>query len=510
MNRSLVLPLTFQTYKGLTMSNAHNRRSASSCGNRLATTNDVLNRIRSLAGDRSECLPPQAPPFLGNLPPAGTAYEPQQPATVHLKSIIQENYYSRNFEAAIATVASQNIPELDQITTLEQFYFYVDALVTWIPEIRVWEWHDATLHERTVYLRITQFYYYFNQLELEALQSPIGPVAGEDLSPISKWLREFAVDWGEFLDKPESRDFLESFKYAPEYSWQDYEKAPEDYATFNEYFARQFASIDTQRPVASANDDRVIVFPAESTFVGQWPVSTPVGDPMPAPPSIMVKQIRWSIEELLQDSEHAAAFEGGLICHSFLNTYDYHRLHTSVAGNVLEAKFIPGQVYLEVQLETLAEEVASAATSNEPVANAVIPQRYLDADDATGYQFVQCRGLIVLESAIGKVAILPMGMAQVSSVVFVTPKAEGHKPIVLTAAEKENHDYCEQVNLLNRKIKNALVGKHYEKGEMFSYFQFGGSDCVMVFERKANVAVTAAANIHYPIRSQYAVSNINR
>ncbi|MFC1747215.1 hypothetical protein ACFL2V_00255 [Pseudomonadota bacterium] len=45
---------------------------------------------------------------------------------------------------------------------------------------------------------------------------------------------------------------------------------------------------------------------------------------------------------------------------------------------------------------------------------------------------------------------------------------------------------------------------------MFSYFQFGGSDCVVVFERKANVNVTATVGTHYPIRSQYAVSNINR
>ena len=138
----------------------------------------------------------------------------------------------------------------------------------------------------------------------------------------------------------------------------------------------------------------------------------------------------------------------------------------------------------------------------------MIPQRYLDADDPTGYQFVQCRGLLVLESAIGKVAILPMGMAQVSSVVFVTPKR--HQPIVLTRKQKEKLSYQQQVDLLNKKIHKAMVGKHLYKGEMFSYFQFGGSDCVMVFERKANVNVTATAKVHYPIRSQYAVSNINR
>ncbi len=148
--------------------------------------------------------------------------------------------------------------------------------------------------------------------------------------------------------------------------------------------------------------------------------------------------------------------------------------------------------------------------SNGDLARAVIPQRHLNAEDPTGYQFVQCRGLLVMESAIGKVAILPMGMAQVSSVVFVTPKAEGHQPIVLTPDEKKGRSYEEQVELVNQKIQAALVGKPLTKGEMFSFFQFGGSDCVVVFERKANVDVTAKVNVHYLVRSQYAIANINQ
>jgi phosphatidylserine decarboxylase len=134
----------------------------------------------------------------------------------------------------------------------------------------------------------------------------------------------------------------------------------------------------------------------------------------------------------------------------------------------------------------------------------------MDAQDETGYQFVQCRGLLVIESAIGKVAVLPMGMAHVSSVVFVTPEADGQKPIVLSPEEKKGRSWLEQVELLNTKIHDALVGKQLSKGEMFSFFQFGGSDIVTVFERKANVSVTAAVGVHYPVRSQFAVSNINR
>jgi phosphatidylserine decarboxylase len=68
----------------------------------------------------------------------------------------------------------------------------------------------------------------------------------------------------------------------------------------------------------------------------------------------------------------------------------------------------------------------------------------------------------VLDTAIGLVAVLPMGMAQVSS-------------IILTAE----------------------VGMTLRKGEEISYFQFGGSDIVCVFEGMSNVSVTAQLGVHY-------------
>lgn len=75
---------------------------------------------------------------------------------------------------------------------------------------------------------------------------------------------------------------------------------------------------------------------------------------------------------------------------------------------------------------------------------------------------MQTRGLVVLDSPIGLVAVLPIGMAQVSSV-----------------------------------IVTAEVGQTLRKGEEISYFQFGGSDIVMVFEAASNVSFTAQPGVHY-------------
>jgi phosphatidylserine decarboxylase len=448
--------------------------------------------------------------FLAGIPAWDAPYEPKTDAAKRLRKLIAENDCEAAFVTAIRRVANDGIPELNLIHSLDQFYFYIDTLVRWIPEIRVWEDDGQTYHERTVYLRIVQLYYYFNQPELGALQNPVGPTGDKGLTPLSRWLRDFAVEWGGFLDTEESAAKLESFLNAPEYTWQDYEKAPHDYATFNEFFARRFRDIDVMRPVARKDDDRTIVFPAESTFVGQWAISTPVTQgpkPLLSGPAITVKHIRWQIAELLDGSPHASAFAGGLFCHSFLNTYDYHRLHAPVAGKVLEARFIPGQVYLKVDLKKQSRDDPEAPSDS--LANAIVPERYLDADDPTGYQFVQCRGLLVLDTPrMGKVAVLPMGMAQVSSVVFTDPRNQ-HAPITLSRHERATLSYEEQVALLNDRIRERLVGQMLEKGEMFSFFQFGGSDCVVVFERSANVAITAARAVHYPIRSQYGVANHN-
>lgn len=87
--------------------------------------------------------------------------------------------------------------------------------------------------------------------------------------------------------------------------------------------------------------------------------------------AIVVLHVAWPIPQLLLQSDHGRDFERGLLVHSFLHIHVYHR--------------------------------------------------HFSAEDATGYQFVQCRELIVLQTAIGKIAVLPIGMPQISSVVLVDP-----------------------------------------------------------------------------------------
>jgi phosphatidylserine decarboxylase len=126
--------------------------------------------------------------------------------------------------------------------------------------------------------------------------------------------------------------------------------------------------------------------------------------------------------------------------HSYLSAHDYHRFHVPVRGVVREVRNIPGRVILDV----IKKEDGS-----------------LDMTDGDTYQLTQQRGLIIIESPLGLVAVLPIGMGQVSS-----------------------------VNL------TAQVGATLAKGEEFGYFTFGGSDIIIMFEAN-KVKVTAQVGTHY-------------
>ena len=70
---------------------------------------------------------------------------------------------------------------------------------------------------------------------------------------------------------------------------------------------------------------------------------------------------------------------------------------------------------------------------------------------------------------IGKVAVIPVGMCQVSSV----------------------------------HMDDTLVGQTVSKGDEFGYFGFGGSDIIMLFEQNANLELLKYDSQNNPIHFLY-------
>jgi len=259
---------------------------------------------------------------------------------------------------------------------------------------------------------------------------------------------------GEFLDTPESMtaESEQTFYNSPNYNMGAYIRPRGGWKSFNQIFARHFKP--GLRPISNISDQSVIVSPADATFAGQWEIRENS--------NITVKKLNWKISELLEGSPYKDRFANGLFMHAYLCPTDYHRQHAPVSGKVLEARVIHGQVYLEVK---------AIPEDNNPGMHSLNLKRVYNPIDNIGYQFAQSRGLIVLDTAIGLVAVLPIGMCQVASVVIT-----------------------------------AEVGVNVRKGEELSYFQFGGSDIIVLFESSANVSFTAQPSIHYKMGTRIANS----
>ncbi|KAI9925113.1 hypothetical protein MW887_006521 [Aspergillus wentii] len=307
----------------------------------------------------------------------------------------------------------------EDIATLEDYFRYCHDLLRWVPTVSTTG--DELLRKLLV------FYWVFNQPTLQNYQNAINPGSIRD-DP--KWLSYW----------------LESDK------WQD---PPEGgWESFNQFFSRKWKNIDDARPIKLEDqDEKAILSVADSTFHGHWDVVQ--GD-------VTLKGVPWPIEKLLQNT--AGEFATGSFMHAFLGPTDYHRQHAPVTGTVVESRIIQEQVYLEVTMKQDGMAPNRGLFVNKIKDRSDAKDfKDLDAPDTPGYQWCQTRGLIVIETENhGKVAVLPIGMAQVSSVVL--------------------------------KVK---PGDKVNRGDEISYFQFGGSDVVLVFQQPVgyNVEPNTKCNV---------------
>ncbi|GAP88313.1 putative phosphatidylserine decarboxylase [Rosellinia necatrix] len=333
---------------------------------------------------------------------------------------------------------------LENISNMEDYYRFCDDLLCWVPDVD--GEGDALLRKLLV------FYWLFNQPTVAQYQTAINPASiNDDPKWLSYWQVTFARGIGSFLETRSSASRIQSFYDSPLYNqeaylWQD--EPSNGWACFNQFFSRRWKDINVARPLSDADKaENVVVSSADSRFNGHWDV---VGG------EVAIKGFNWPISKLLQYDD----FNGVSFMHAFLGPSDYHRQHAPVSGKVIHARVIQEQVYLQVtkspdQIGLTPDRGFLLGASKKRAAPYGGDLRDLDAPDEAGYQWCQTRGLIIIQTDnYGKVAVLPIGMALVSSV-------------VLTVSEDQ------WVN----------------KGDEISYFQFGGSDIVLVFERPVDYVV---------------------
>lgn len=275
-----------------------------------------------------------------------------------------------------------------------------------------------------------------------SMGTPAGFAAFRD-ERINAALKAILREWCTFLDSPDSlyvlHDGPHGWKGAEavaDVGMEQFEHDPDDehwgFSSWNDFFIRRFR--DGQRPVASPDDDSVIVAACEATPYA-------LRSDVKLRDRFWLKGQPYSLHEMLDGDDSVEHFVGGTVYQAFLSATDYHRWHAPVAGTVLTVKVVDGTYYSE------ADSVGS------------------DADESPNSQaylaHVATRAIIVLRAdnpALGLVAFSAIGMSDVSS--------------------------C---------VTTVEVGQHVAKAEQLGYFQFGGSTHCLVFEPGALASVALQA-----------------
>lgn len=364
--------------------------------------------------------------------------------------------------------------------TIENYYDYLDMYVRLVPDEsddpnypNAWKSTDTSNgYNQKVFDLLCQFYWLVDQ------KVPDSNLSMQSFPEFSDWLVKFAQAWGSFLNTTDSltKESLYSFKHNPMYNYPLYADNASTWTTFNQFFYREFnhadavTGISPLRPIAAPTDNTTIVAPADCTYKEDYKIDAE-GNVLGKDGQITQNRLKHThtigtVEELLDGSTYASDFYGGTFVHYFLGPYDYHRFHTPVSGKVLEIKDIQGKVYLNVEMTDDGE---------------------FDAPDGSGdgYEFNQARGLIIVDAGeeVGKVAILPIGMAQVSGVLMYTEEDEKN-------------------GITKEMVINE--GQEVVKGREFGKFCFGGSDIIMLFEKPvSDLYLFKRDPGHVPIHFQY-------
>ena len=223
---------------------------------------------------------------------------------------------------------------------------------------------------------------------------------------------------------------------------QDFEHDVDDefwgFDSWNDFFTR--ALRDGARPVAAPQDPAVIVSPCEAT-----PYAMASG--VQRADRFWIKSQPYSLHDMLAGDDSVDQFVGGTVYQAYLSATNYHRWHSPVSGTVVRAFTADGTFYSEADAEG---------------DDAFEPQ------NSQGYlAHVATRSIFVIDAdnpAVGRLAVVQVGMADVSSCVINPGIVPGH---------------------------------HLAKGDELGRFQFGGSTYCLVL-RPGVVADFALSAIPRP------------
>ena len=338
-----------------------------------------------------------------------------------MQPFIENISLRRLLEQSLAQAAIANPHrETNPVRMVEEWCTYVERFAHCMP----WQGMDIG-EDASFFRRIDQnigYFYFLLDQPLDALRDKGYIYPSLQYEPrVAAWLKDYNTAWGEYLSSPDSwNDSYYNLARTDarfELDTDRYE-SPDNWHSWNDFFARKL-----RKPYTIHHTPYTFISPCDGVIAQEGLIKT-------------ATIANWL--DLLGDSPYRECFASGETTHIVLDVFDYHRFHAPCDGTVLECKTIEG-IHAGGGVIIWDEEQGR--------------YRY-DQLGVTDFQMLETRGVLVLDTpAFGKIALVPVGVQQVSSVQWTFLN-------------------------LQSSISNLQLTQNTELG----YFQFGGSDVVLFFE----------------------------
>ncbi|MDR3127918.1 MAG: phosphatidylserine decarboxylase [Bifidobacteriaceae bacterium] len=367
-----------------------------------------------------------------------------------------EKLLVKSINKAKKQVADRN---MNPAQTLDQLYDFLE----WAEESSPWNILKYIDQSRPYLLeRIDQslnyFYFLFDQELSELRNSEQYRPSLQYYPAVAKWIARFTKKWGEWLSKPDSwtEEYYKIAILDKKFGLnEDWYESPSNWQSFNDFFSRRLKN-KTARPISESD----VVSPADSKPQGVWSInknSNIINSDNEDDDFVDIKsQYFTSVESLIgPNSKYKKDFAGGSLTHTILEVHDYHRYHFPVSGTVKEINYIPGLV-----------SIGGLVIWDN------LQKKYVLISKSTNWQSIQTRATVIVETKkFGLVALIPVGMSQISSINF------------------------------EASVKLGMMAK---KGDPLGWFLFGGSDFVIIFQNKFKVNLIPDIDKHILMGEAYA------
>jgi phosphatidylserine decarboxylase len=249
--------------------------------------------------------------------------------------------------------------------------------------------------------------------------------------PGLSWANSFVEARGKFMDSPASAKIIEEWLGDELLGNEDFVLPSEGFNSFNEFFKRDLRP--GARPIADVANNAVLVSPADG-------VINMIANELQMDSEIPTKgRMTMSLNELLNDSKYAEKFIGGSAMAIFLMPDNYHHYHAPITGSIVESN------------EDVGDRLFGMPDMLDMINNGNLGYN----KDYSVFENFRHGYFIIKTETYGYVAMIPIGLQTVGSVVF-------------------EDEY--------KNIKDSNPIKVY-KGKKLGHFAYGGSTVLLIFEK---------------------------